>query len=324
MARLMKAELHCHIEGAASPALVLEQARKYGVPTQAFIKDGSYVWTDFTTFLQAYDAAAGLFRTEEDFALLSQTYLDELAEAGAIYSEIFVSPDHGEASGLGAAAYIRGLAEGMKRAKAKSGIESRMIVIGVRHFGIEKVEAAARFAARRPDPLITGFNMAGDERMGRVADFAGAFEIAREAGLGITIHAGELCGAFSVRDALDVVKPDRIGHGVRAVEDPDLVDRLADSDVVLEVCPGSNVALSLFESFKAHPLRAFFDRGIKVTLNSDDPPFFHTSLGQEYAVAATQMGFSDTELNIMTMTALKAAFVDEPTRRRLLDRFAEA
>lgn len=323
MARLMKAELHCHIEGAASPALVLTQARKYDVPTEAFIKDGSYVWTDFTTFLQAYDAAASLFRTEADFALLAETYLDELAEAGAIYSEIFVSPDHGEASGLGAEAYIRGLSEGMKRAKAKSGIESRMIVIGVRHLGMEKVEAAARFAARRPDPLITGFNMAGDERMGRVADFAGAFDIARDAGLGITIHAGELCGAFSVRDALDIVKPDRIGHGVRAVEDPDLVDRLADSDVVLEVCPGSNVALSLFESFKAHPLRAFFDRGIKVTLNSDDPPFFHTSLAQEYAVAAAQMGFSDTELNTMTKTALKAAFVDEPTRQRLLDRFAE-
>jgi adenosine deaminase len=315
---LKKAELHCHIEGAASPALVLGQAEKYGITTESFIRDGAYVWQDFTSFLHAYDSAAMLFRTEDDFALLAETYLLELAEAGTIYSEIFVSPDHGAASGLGAEGYIRGLGAGMERAKSKSGIEARMVVIGVRHLGADHVVEAARLAARRPHPLITGFNMAGDERIGRVADFVRAFDIARDAGLGITIHAGELCGAFSVRDALDLVKPDRIGHGVRAIEDPSLIDRLADSDVVLEVCPGSNIALKLFETFKAHPLRALFDRGIRVTLNSDDPPFFHTSLAREYELASREMGFSDAELNTMTRTAIEAAFVDEPTRTRLL------
>ena len=316
---LKKAELHCHIEGAASPALVLAQAEKYNVRTDAFIRDGSYVWHDFTTFLAAYDSAASLFRTEEDFALLAETYLTELAKGGAIYSELFVSPDHGVASGLGAQAYLDGLGAGMERARVKTGIEARMIVIGVRHLGADRVIAAAELAARRPHRLITGFNMAGEERMGHVADFVRAFDIARDAGLGITIHAGELAGAFSVRDALDLVKPDRIGHGVRAVEDPALVDRLADSDVVLEVCPGSNVALGLFPSFKAHPLRAFFERGIRVTLNSDDPPFFHSSLAHEYDIAATEMGLDDAALNAMTRTAIEAAFVDEPTRARLLD-----
>lgn len=315
---LKKAELHCHIEGAASPDLVLAQARKYNVPTDSFIRDGAYVWHDFTTFLTAYDSASKLFRTEEDFALLAETYLVSIAADGAIYAELFVSPDHGVASGLGAEAYLNGLGEGMARAKVKTGIESRMVVIGVRHLGAEHVEAAARLAVRRPHKLITGFNMAGEERMGRVADFTRAFDIARDGGLGITIHAGELAGAFSVADAFDLVRPDRIGHGVRAVEDPALVDRLADSDVVLEVCPGSNVALNLFPSFKAHPLRAFFDRGIRVTLNSDDPPFFHTSLGKEYQVAKDEMGFSDAELDTMTRTALQAAFVDDETRARLI------
>lgn len=315
---LKKAELHCHIEGAASPALVLSQAAKYGVATGGFIRNGAYVWNDFTTFLAAYDAASKVFRTEEDFALLAETYLAELAAGGAIFSELFVSPDHGAASGLGAEAYICGLAAGMERARMKFGIESRMTVIGVRHLGPERVVAAAEFAARRPHPLITGFNMAGDERQYKVADFIRAFEIAREAGLGITIHAGELCGAFSVRDALDQIKPDRIGHGVRAVEDMALVERIRDEGVVLEVCPGSNVALGLFPSFKDHPLRLFYDMGLKVTLNSDDPPFFHSSLALEYEMASTEMGFSDAELDKMTRTALEAAFIDAETRKALL------
>ena len=156
--------------------------------------------------------------------------------------------------------------------------------------------------------------------MHRVADFARAFDIARDAGLGITIHAGELSGAFSVRDALDHVRPTRISHGVRAIEDGDLVKRLADEGVVLEVCPGSNVALKVFPDFEHHPLRALHEAGVRVTLNSDDPPFFHTSLAREYDVASSIMGFGDDDLLGMTRTAIEAAFVDEPTRERLLSR----
>lgn len=319
-ASLPKAELHCHIEGATPPALALSQARRYGVDTSAFIRDGAYVWHDFTSFVAAYDATANLFRTEEDYALLAETYLDGIAAAGAIYGELIVSPDQGEAIGIGADAYVRGLAEGAARAKARSGIETRFIVVGIRHFGPERVVKAAEYAARKPHPLITGFNLAGEERMHRVADFSRAFDIARDAGLGITIHAGELSGAFSVRDALDHVRPSRISHGVRAIEDPDLVRRLAGEGVVLEVCPGSNIALGVFPDFASHPLRALWQAGVRVTLNSDDPPFFHTSLAREYEVAATEMGFSGAELLAMTRTAIEAAFVDAPTREKLLAR----
>ena len=313
-----KAELHCHIEGATPPALAAAQARRYGVDTSAFIRDGRYVWQDFTSFVQSYDATANLFRTEEDYALLAETYLTEIAEAGAIYSELIASPDQGDAVGIGADAYMRGLAEGAERAKAKTGIETRLLVVGIRHFGPERVVKAAEYAARRPHPLVTGFNLAGEERMHSVSDFARAFDIARDAGLGITIHAGELSGAFSVRDALDHVRPSRISHGVRAVEDADLVRRLAEEGVVLEVCPGSNVALGVFQDFESHPLRALHAAGVRVTLNSDDPPFFNTSLAREYEVAATVMGFGDDALLGMTRTAIEAAFVDEPTRRTLL------
>ena len=313
-----KAELHCHIEGATPPALALSQARRYGIDTSAFIRDGEYTWQDFTSFVASYDATANLFRTEEDYALLAETYLTEIAGAGAIYSELIVSPDQGDAVGIGADAYISGLAEGAERAKAKTGIETRLLIVGIRHFGPERVIRAAEYAARRPHPLITGFNLAGEERMHRVADFTRAFDIARDAGLGITIHAGELSGAFSVRDALDHVRPSRISHGVRAIEDAALVKRLADEGVVLEVCPGSNVALGVFADFQNHPLRALHEAGVRVTLNSDDPPFFHTSLAREYAVASTIMGFSDADILGMTRTAVEAAFVDEPTRQRLL------
>ncbi len=315
---LKKAELHLHLEAGAPIDLVLSQAAKYGADMSPFIQAGAYVWHDFTTFLGCYDAAASLFKSEEDFALLAESYLLEIAAAGAIYGELFVSPDHGVSAGMSARAYIAGISEGMKRAKAKSGIESRMVVIGVRHLGAERVEAAAKFAVERPDPLITGFNMAGEERFGKVADFTRAFDIAREAGLGITIHAGELAGADSVRDAIDLVRPTRIGHGVRAIEDLDLVRRIADLGIALEVCPGSNIALQVFPDFESHPLRTFFDMGVKVTLNSDDPPYFHTSLAKEYEIARTRMGFSEGELNRMTRTAIEAAFVDEDTRARLL------
>jgi adenosine deaminase len=317
---LKKVELHCHLEGAAPPSLTSAQARKYNIDIGAYLSDGAYVWHDFASFLKCYDAISEVYKTAEDYALLTETYLAELAGIGTIYSELIVSPDHGKRIGLGADAYIEGVCEGIRRAKAASGIEARLIVTGERHFGPESVIGAAKYAAKARNPLITGFNLAGEERMGRVADYARAFDIARDAGLGLTIHAGEVCGAFSVTDALDAVRPARIGHGVRAIEDADLVRRLADLGTVLEVCPGSNIALEVFPDFRSHPLRALKQAGVRVTISSDDPPFFHTSLKREYELASEAFGFSDGEIDQMTRTGIEAAFVDEATRQALFAR----
>jgi adenosine deaminase len=317
---LKKVELHCHLEGAAPPALTLAQARKYNIDISAHLNDGVYIWHDFASFLECYDKISEVYKTEEDYALLTETYLAELSGIGTIYSELIVSPDHGKRIGLGADAYIEGVCEGIRRARAASGIEARVIVTGERHFGPESVIGAAEYAAKAQNPLISGFNLAGEERMGRVADYARAFDIARDAGLGLTIHAGEVCGAFSVVDALDVVRPARIGHGVRAIEDADLVRRLADQGTVLEVCPGSNIALKVFSDFQSHPLRALKQAGVRVTISSDDPPFFHTSLEREYELASGVFGFSDAEIDEMTRTGIEAAFVDEATRQLLLSR----
>jgi adenosine deaminase len=321
-ADLLKAELHCHVEGAAPPALTLMQAEKYGIDARAFVRNGTYVWNDFTSFIACYDFVASVFRTEDDYADLADAYLCQLAGVNTIYSELFVSPDHGEAVGLSAEAYIEGLAAGIERAREKTGIECRMVIIGERHLGPENVLRRAKWLAKYSHPLVTGFNMAGEERMNRVADYAPAFQLAKEAGYGITIHAGELCGAFSVQDALDHVGPSRIGHGVRAIEDADLVKRLADLGTVLEVCPASNIALKVFPDHQSHPMRQLADAGVRLCINSDDPPFFHTSLAEDYALVA-QMGFDRLEINAMTRTAIEAAFVDEATRSRLLLRLDE-
>ncbi|RUV50314.1 adenosine deaminase, partial [Mesorhizobium sp. M5C.F.Ca.IN.020.29.1.1] len=247
-----------------------------------------------------------------------------LARDGAIYSEIFTSPDHAGKAGLSPKAYTDALGEGIARAKAKTGIEGRMIVTGVRNTGVESIEQAARFAARCGHPLVTGFGVAGDERMGDLEDYVRAFEIAREAGLGITVHAGELMGWESVEAALDHIRPARIGHGVRAVENPDIVRRIADEGVVLECCPSSNVALKVFDSFADHPFPALQAAGCKVTLNSDDPPYFWTSLKREYDIAAEHFSMNDKALAAVTRTAIEAAFVDKKTRTALLTRLNSA
>ncbi|MCQ8783523.1 adenosine deaminase [Mangrovibrevibacter kandeliae] len=316
---LPKAELHCHIEGAAMPALAIRQAERYGIDLSDILEAENYRWHDFTSFLAGYDRVSTAFRTEEDFALLAGDHLARLSACGTLYAEIFVSPDHARAAGLDAKAYVAGLAEGMRQAEAQSGIVSRMIVVGVRHLGAEVVETAAEFAARCAHPLVTGFGLAGDERQGRPRDFARAFDIARDAGLGLTAHAGELCAHEAVAETLDALRPERLGHGVRAAESPDLVSRIVEAGIVLEVCPGSNLALGLYPDLAAHPLRALHQAGAKVTVNADDPPFFATSLANEYRLAAEQ-GFSEAELVGLTRTAIEAAFVDAATRRQLLDR----
>lgn len=315
-----KAEIHCHIEGAISPDLAVAQARRYGEDPAGVIEDGAYVWHDFTSFLKAFDFAAAQFRTTEDYALLAEDYLISLAAEGAIYSEFFISTDHARGAGLDPADYIAGLAKGIERARNATGIEARMIATGLRHMGPQAVEDAARYIIANPHPLVTGWGMAGEERMHHPSDFVRAFDMAREAGLGITVHAGELSGWQSVADALDHLKPSRIGHGVRAIENPGLVSRIAAEGIVLECCPGSNIALEVFPDFASHPFGKLHAAGCRVTLNSDDPPHFRTSLGREYDIAQTHFGLDAAALTAVTRTAIEAAFVDEETRAALLAR----
>ncbi|WP_319772685.1 adenosine deaminase [Breoghania sp.] len=320
----LTAELHCHIEGAAPPQLVRRLAIRRGVNTEGlFNANGSYAWSDFTSFLSAYDRAAAVFREPEDYAALAHAHYAGAAREGMIYGEVFISPDHAASAGLSFATYVEGIAAGMEQARDETGVEGRMIVVGVRHLGREAVTRAAKAMIAHPHPLVTGFGLAGDERQGMATDFAHAFAMAREAGYGLTAHAGEFGGPESVRDVLDHLRVTRIGHGVRAVEDVDLMRRLAEEKVVLEVCPGSNIALGLYPDRATHPVGRLRRAGIPVTINSDDPPFFATTLARDYDETALAQHWDAAAVTDLTRTALRAAFCDEETRVRLLARLDE-
>lgn len=314
-----KAELHVHLEAGAAPELVRRNAARYGVDVSRLFDDaGRYLWTDFSAFLVAYDLAASVFRTPEDFAELAEIYQQEAAAAGSIYTEFFVSPDFGERSGLGYRSYLDGIVEGLRRAEATAGIVGRVIPLIERHYGPERGVEAARMAVNNLVPEVVGFGMAGEERLHAPDEFVAAFEIAAEAGLPLTCHAGEWCSWEGVAATLDAIPVKRIGHGVRAIENADLVRRIAEEGIHLEICPVSNVTLGVYPDYTHHPLLALRASGVRHSLNTDDPPFFWTSVGHEYRTAREVFGLTDTELADVTRTAIEDSFCDEITKARLL------
>jgi adenosine deaminase len=316
-----KAELHVHLEGTAQPALIRRLAQRHGmsVPEGVFADEHTFAWTDFLDFLNTYDLAASVIRTAQDYRDVTYEYLAQCAQEGTIYVELIASPDHAAAVGLSDDEHYGGIAQGIDDARDAHGIEARIVATGIRNLGVERVEAVARRLAEDRHPYVVGFNLAGDEAGYPPAQFAEAYAIAAGAGLGCTIHAGEHAGADSVRGAL-ALPVTRISHGVRAAEDPALVAELAEREIVLEVCPSSNVATGVYPSYEDHPLGALRDAGVRITLASDDPPYFGATIGGEYALARQRFGFEDEELVEITRTAVRAAFADDAAKAALSSR----
>jgi adenosine deaminase len=318
-----KAELHVHLEGTATPELVARIAQRNGlpVPDGLVTGDGTFHFEDFLHFLAQYDAAAGVIRTGQDYRDITYEYLARCAAEGAIYVELIASPDHAASVGLSDAEHWAAIAQGIDDARADHGIEARIIASVVRNFGVEAAERVVANLVREAHPYVTGFNMAGDEAGFPARDFAHVFATAHhDAGLGCSVHAGEWAGPESVRAALALPGVTRISHGVRAVEEPALVAELAERGIVLEVCPTSNVVLGVYGSYAEHPLPALRAAGIPVTLASDDPPYFGTTIGREYAVAHDELGLDDDALLGATRTAVDAAFAPEDLRNLLRGR----
>ena len=317
--KLPTIDLHCHIEGAIHPDLLrrLADRNKIAIPDELLIEGGYYRWADFSGFLAAYDRVASIIRTQQDYRDIVYDYFVRAAATGMIYGEIFSSPDHAEAIGMDYPSMVDAMAQGLVDAQSDCGIHGRVIATCVRHLGPARARAVAETVCNYPHPTVTGFGMGGDERLHTMSDFAPAFDIARTAGLSLTVHAGEVCGADSVREALDVVKPQRIGHGVRAIEDTDLVQRLARDAVTLEICPGSNLALGIYPSRESHPFMKLRAPGCRVTLGADDPPFFGTCIEGEYSGMAASSGLSTSELLDISDCAADAAFCDSGTRLKL-------
>jgi adenosine deaminase len=311
-----KAELHCHLEGSIPPALARELATRNGLelPPGLMGANGFYIWNDFLSFLAAYDLVCATMRLPRDFGDVLYTYLAGAAREGAIYVEVFCSPERPAALGISYGAWLEALEQAIDRARRDFGIEGRIIVICIRHYGPDKALSMARTMVAEPNRYVVGFGMGGDEAKYTPADFAPAYRLARDKGYGCTVHAGEVMGPESVWAAIRDLPVTRIGHGVRSADDPRLLEELARRGTVLEVCPGSNVALGLYPDRASHPLHRLMAAGVRVTLGSDDPPFFHTTLGTEYDEA----GLGEAELRGITRTAIEASFADEATKRRLL------
>ena len=257
-------------------------------------------------------------QSPEDYYRLTRAVLAESAAHGVVYSETFLSPDFcGGRDPRAWAEYLAAIREAADAAEREDGITLRGIVTCIRHFGPDKAKETALCAAETAGDWLVGFGMAGDEKAGEPGDFAWAFDCAREAGLRLTTHAGEWRGPDHVRASLDALRPERIGHGVRAIEDLALVERLAEDGIVLEVCPGSNVALGVYTAWEAHPIDRLRERGVKVTVSTDDPPFFHTTMSREYDMLNRTFGWDEDAFRALARTTLDAAFCDPDTKTRI-------
>jgi len=317
-----KAELHVHLEATMPPALVRELARRNRVEVATGVMDGDrFAWRDFLHFLELYDEMVRVIQTPQDYRDIAYDYLVRCAAEGAIYVELTASPDHAQTAGVGDDDHVAALAQAIDDARADCGIEARIVMTCVRHYGVERAVELARRVVAHPHRYVTGFGMAGDEAGHPPGPFAKAFLIAHEAGLGVTVHAGEWAGPESIRGALALPVPvTRLGHGVRAIEDPALVEELAERGTVLEVCPTSNVVLGVFGSYAEHPWGRLRAAGVRVTLGSDDPPWWGATIGGEYRVAHEELATGADELVGVTRTAIEAAFIDEEARAGLLRR----
>lgn len=314
-----KIELHLHLEGAAPPAFIRGLAKEKRLDIAGiFDEGGAYKYADFWDFLKVYEAATSALQKPEDYARLTLAVLEESAASGVVYSETFLSPDFCGGRDMGAwREYLHAIREAADAAERSMGITLRGVVTCIRHFGPEKARETARCAADTAGDWIVGFGIAGDEKVMAPKDFLWSFDCAREAGLRLTAHAGEWGGPQSVRDAVNDLGVERIGHGVRAIEDLALVDELAERGVVLEVCPGSNVALGLYPDFRSHPIGQLYDRGVKVTVSTDDPPFFHTTMAREFDMLHRAFDWDDGVFDTLNRTALDAAFCDADTKTRI-------
>ncbi len=321
-----KIELHLHHEAAAPPSFIRGLAKEKNIDISGiFDEDGGYIFRDFEHFLTVYDSACLPLQTPEDFRRLTLAALEETAKHGVIYCETFVSPDFCGGSDLTAwKEYLAAIKEASDEAERDFGIVHRPIVTCLRHLGPEAAKPSARCAAETAGDYLVGFGMAGAEMMGRPGDFAYSFDMAREAGLQLTCHAGEWGGPTMVAETLRDLKVSRIGHGIGAIEDPAVVQQLIEQDIVLEVCPVSNVVLKAVPSWEDHPIQRLRDAGVKVTVSTDDPPFFHTTMTEEYEQLAKRFGWGEDAFRDINRIALDAAYCDAETKAVLAQRLEQS
>lgn len=317
---LPKAELHLHIEGTLEPELMFELARRNGValpyPSVEATR-AAYAFTDLQSFLDIYYAGARALLHDRDFYDLAMAYFRRAKADGVVHAEIFFDPQTHTSRGVAFETVLDGLERAARQAQAELGISSRLILCFLRH--LSEADAIATLEQAKPHlARIHGVGLDSSEKGHPPAKFERVFAECRKLGLHVVAHAGEEGPAAYIWEALDLLKAERIDHGVRASEDPALMNRLARERVPLTVCPLSNVKLCVFPSLAQHNLKRLLDRGLCVTIHSDDPAYFGGYIGQNYLAVAEALGLTRAELKTLARNSLQASFLTDLERAPLL------
>jgi aminodeoxyfutalosine deaminase len=297
---LPKAELHLHLEGSVTPKLMHEFAPE----ASADEIRTRFGFRTFPDFLECYKWVVGYLRTPEDYALVTRRLLESLARQNVRYAEITIS--------AGVIIWKKQefgpIYDAIQREAAQSTVEVRWNLDAIRHFGADHAMQVAELAAERTGGGVVSFGIGGDEERGPAEWFMEVYRFAGAHGLRLTAHAGETAGPESVWAALRI-GAERIGHGIRAVDDDALMRHLRDRNIPLEICISSNVATGAVSSLSEHPVRRLYDAGVPIVLNTDDPGLFGTTLEHEYELAASEFGFSEAELAQVIENGFRYAFV---------------
>jgi adenosine deaminase len=319
--RLPKVELHVHLEGSIRPAILLELARRNGSALPAGDEAGLKRWfrfTDFDHFVQVYLTCSKALRTPEDFQLLVLDVLAEQATQNVVYTEAHFTISTHLANGADGGEVLAALAEAVAEGEERYGVKLRLIPDIVRNVGIEPADRTLEWAlAGRNRGVVVALGLSGSEARFPAEPFREHFAEARRRGLHCVAHAGEHAGPESIRAVLDVCGAERIGHGVRAVDDPSLMGELARRQIPLEVCPTSNVCLGVAPDLASHPFDRLYRAGLALTVNSDDPAFFGTTLTGEYLRLAQTFGYGPDELAGFAAAAVRHSFLPDPEREAL-------
>jgi aminodeoxyfutalosine deaminase len=325
--RLPKAELHVHHVGSASARIVAELAERHPgvVPSDPDELRAFFAFRDFAHFVDVYLSVVDLIRTPEDVRLLTYEVAREMAEGQRIrYAELTCTPYTSVLRGIAIEGYTEAIEDARVAAERDFGLVLRWIYDIPGESGVPAADATLDYALNHRVDALVGFGLGGPEIGVSRAQFQPHFETARAAGLHSVPHAGETTGPQTVWDSLRLLGAERIGHGTSSAQDPALLAHLAERGIPLEVCPSSNVATRAVASLAEHPLRSFVEAGVTVTINSDDPPMFGTTLNHEYAVAADLLGLDESGLAELAGAAVRASFAEEDVKRRLLAEIADA
>lgn len=308
-----KAEIHLHLEGSIALETLRELLRRRGEPAD----EGAgrrlaalYRHRDFPHFLSNFRDLCSHLTSPADFALVTAALCARLREDGVRYAEVFCSPQiFVRSRGLPPAEILDAVSREARDQARRGGPRLRFLLDGVRQFGVGGLEELVEIAAGCRAFDVIGIGVGGDEKALPTSAFAGVFREARRRGLHTTVHAGEFAGASSVRQALEALEAERIGHGIRALEDPSLVEALARAGIPLECCPTSNIRTGVVRDWDAHPMRALKLAGVAVTVNSDDPALFGSSLAEEWTVLSARLGFTEAEVLEIGIATVRASFL---------------